>query len=323
MFSKLLIASSIALLAATAGLAQAKPDFSGTWKLNVDKSDFGPLPPPTSRVDVIQHAEPSLTDSVTADTPQGKQNFTSTYTTDGKEVTNKNGPREIKSTMTWEAFNLVVNSKLSFNDNEVTIKSVWSLSADGKTLTQTAHIASPMGEADQKWIFEKQDASATSSTGTPARSSASTSSAASIAPAAKLSGGAKPNFSGTWKLNVAKSDFGVIPGPESRTDIIDHSDPSLKVSVKEEGPQGKRDYALVMSTDGKENVNNPGIEIKSTATIEGSTLVMNRKLKFQENDIAIKEVWTLSEDGKTLTVNSHLASPMGETDQKFVFEKQS
>ncbi|MDQ6758515.1 MAG: hypothetical protein M3Z32_01460, partial [Acidobacteriota bacterium] len=249
MFSKLLIASSIALLAATAGLAQAKPDFSGTWKLNVDKSDFGPLPPPTSRVDVIQHAEPSLTDSVTADTPQGKQNFTSTYTTDGKEVTNKNGPREIKSTMTWEAFNLVVNSKLSFNDNEVTIKSVWSLSADGKTLTQTAHIASPMGEADQKWIFEKQDASATSSTGTPARSSASTSSAASIAPAAKLSGGAKPNFSGTWKLNVAKSDFGVIPGPESRTDIIDHSDPSLKVSVKEEGPQGKRDYALVMSTD--------------------------------------------------------------------------
>ena len=316
MLRKIFITTSIAVLAACAGFAQSKPDFSGTWKLNVEKSDFGPLPTPTSRVDVIQHADPSLKDAVTAEAAQGKQNYTASYTTDGKEVTNKMGPREMKSTATWDAATLVVNSKTSFNDNEVTIKSVWSLSADGKTLTQNIHFISPMGEADQKQIFEKQDGSATTASVAPAAP------ALSVTPAAKLSTGPKPNFSGTWKLNVAKSDFGVLPGPETRTDIIEHNDPSLKVSVKEDGPQGKRDYTLIMTTDGTENVNNPGIEIKSTSTVEGSTLVMNRKLKFQENDIAIKEVWSLSEDGKTLTNNAHLASAMGETDQKYVYEKQ-
>ena len=318
MLRKILITLSTALVAACTGFAQSKPDFSGTWKLNVEKSDFGPLPAPTSRVDAIQHTDPDLKDTVTADMPQGKQNFTAVYTTDGKEVTNKMGPREMKSTVIWEAANLVVNSKTSFQDNEVTVKAVWSLSTDGKTLTQNIHFVSPMGEADQKQIFEKQDGPATT---TPAIAVATP--AASAAPAMKMSGGVRPNFSGTWKLNVAKSDFGPMPGPESRTDIIEHSDPSLKVSVKEDGPQGKRDYTLIMSTDGKENVNNPGIEIKSTSAVEGSTLVMNRKLKFQEQDIAIKEVWTLSDDGKTLTTNSHVISPMGELDQKYVYEKQS
>ena len=316
MLRKLFLTLSISLLAAGAGFAQSKPDYSGTWKLNVEKSDFGPLPAPTGRVDVIQHADPDLKDTVNADTAQGKQNYSAAYTTDGKEATNKMGPREMKSTVTWDAGTLVMNSKTSFQDNEVTIKSVWSLSADGKTMTQNIHFVSPMGEADQKQIFEKQDGAATASApvATPA---------ASAAPAMKMSGGPRPNFSGTWKLNVAKSDFGPMPGPESRTDIIEHGDPSLKVSVKEDGPQGKRDYTLIMTTDGKENVNNPGIEIKSAATMEGSTLVMNRKLKFQEQDIAIKEVWTLSDDGKTLTTNSHVISPMGEMDQKYVYEKQS
>ena len=321
MLRKIFITVSIALLTACAGFAQSKPDFSGTWKLNVEKSDFGPLPAPTSRLDVIQHADPSLKDTVTAEGAQGKQNYTASYTTDGKEVTNKMGPREMKSIVTWDAATLVMNSKANFNDNEVTIKSVWSLSADGKTLTQNVHFVSPMGEADQKQIFEKQDGSAATASVAPA-APAPAAPAPAVTPAAKLSTGPKPNFSGTWKLNVAKSDFGVIPGPETRTDIIDHSDPSLKVAVKEDGPQGKRDYTLIMTTDGTENVNNPGIEIKSSSTIEGSTLVMNRKLKFQENDIAIKEVWALSEDGKTLTNNSHLASAMGEMDQKYVYEKQ-
>ena len=316
MLRRFFLTLSITLLAVGAGFAQSKPDFSGTWKLNVEKSDFGPLPAPTGRVDVILHADPDLKDTVTADTAQGKQNYSAAYTTDGKEVTNKMGPREMKSTVTWDVATLVMNSKTSFQDNEVTIKSVWSLSADGKTLTQNIHFVSPMGEADQKQIFEKQEGgAATSASAAPA--------AAPIAPAAKMTGGPRPNFTGTWKLNVAKSDFGPMPGPENRTDIIEHSDPSLKVSTKEDGPQGKRDYTLIMTTDGKENVNNPGIEIKSTSTIEGSTLVMNRKLKFQEQDIAIKEIWSLSDDGKTLTTSSHVISPMGELDQKYVYEKQS
>src|ERR1700692_293503 len=140
---------------ATSGIAQSKPNFSGTWTLNVAKSEFGPLPAPDSRTDVIEHNDPTIKDNVTQKGGQGDIVGTINYTTDGKEVTNQLGPREIKSTLAWEGSNLVVNSKLMYNDAEITIKNVWTLSDDGKTLTQNAHITHPMGEVDTKLISEK------------------------------------------------------------------------------------------------------------------------------------------------------------------------
>ena len=47
----------------------------------------------------------------------------------------------------------------------------------------------------------------------------------------------KPNFSGTWKLNLAKSDFGPLPAPDSRTDVIDHNDPTMKINTSQSGGQ--------------------------------------------------------------------------------------
>ena len=234
------------------------------------------------------------------------------YTTDGKEVTNQVGPREQKSTVVWQGSNLVVNSKFMAGDAEITTKSVWTLAADGKTLTEDIHAVSPMGELDLKWVFEKQDAGAVAT--------------AKAAPApvvgAPARAGVKPNFSGTWKLDVSKSDFGVFPPPNSRTDVIEHSDPALKVNTAEDGAQGKQDFALQFTTDGKEATNNAGgLELKSILNWEGPTLVMDTKLKYQDNDVTIKAVWLLSDDGKTLTQNAHYNSPMGEMDTKFVFAK--
>ena len=315
---RICIALFVAALFNVAAFAQ-KPNFSGTWKLNVGKSDFGPLPAPESRTDIIEHSDPNLKDVVSAQGAQGKQDFTANYTTDGKEVTNKMGPREVKSTANWEGNNLVVNSKTSFNDNDITIKSSWSISDDGKTLTQNVHFTSPMGEADQKMVYEKQEGGTTSTA-----SSTTTITSTTTTTKTSTTVGPKPNLSGVWKLNVTKSDFGVLPGPETRVDTIEHSDPTLKIAVKEDGPQGKRDYTLNLTTDGKDNVNTPapGLELKSNSNWEGSALVTTTKLKFQDNDVSIKDSRTVSDDGKTMISNVHLASPMGETDQKFVYEKQ-
>ena len=137
--------------------AQQKPDFSGTWKLNVAKSDFGVLGGPTSRTDVITHKDPSLSDSVTVEGAEGKQEFTTSYTTDGKDAVNKIGPREVKSTLKWAGSNLVISSKFVYNDMDVTGEATWALSPDGKMLTINAHYNSPMGEADQKFVYDKQE----------------------------------------------------------------------------------------------------------------------------------------------------------------------
>jgi hypothetical protein len=315
MLRKVMVTALTVTAFAASLVAQSKTNFSGTWKLNVSKSDFGPLPGPTSRTDVIEHNDPALKVTTSQEAAQGQQNSASNFTTDGKEVMNKRGPQEVKSTVVWDGSKLVVNSKLSFNDQDVTIKAVWSLSDDGKTLTQNVHLAAQMGEADQTMVFEKQagDAAATA-TAAPAAKPATTSAS-----------GSKNNYSGTWKLNVAKSDFGVLAqmAPESRTDIIDHKDPAMKVTTSQNGPQGQQDFSLAITTDGKESTNSPGgMEIKSTAAWEASSLVVNAKLKFQDNDVAIKTVWLLSDDGKVMTQNAHFTSAMGEFDQKMVFEKQ-
>ena len=47
-------------LMALIGAATDKPNFSGEWKMNAAKSNFGQLPPPGSFVRKIQHKDPSL-----------------------------------------------------------------------------------------------------------------------------------------------------------------------------------------------------------------------------------------------------------------------
>lgn len=296
--------------------AQTKPNFSGTWKLNTAKSDFGMLPPTESQTSLIIHADPAMKVDIAAETGQGKQQYTVNYTTDGKESVNKVGPREIKSVATWDGSAMALSSKLNFNDQEVTVKAIWTLSEDGKTLTQNTHFASPMGETDQKLIFEKQTGEAAS-----APVVAKPVEKAAVKPMEPA--GPKPNYSGVWKLNAAKSDFSVLPGPEMRVDTIEHTEPAVKISRKENGPEGAREYVLSMTNDGKEQVNPLGpLEAKVSGSWEGNSHVMVMKLKVQDNDVTIKRVSTLSEDGKVMTANSHITSAMGELDQKEVYEKQ-
>ena len=55
----LLLTLCVALTHAT-GSAQQKPDFSGDWVLNAEKSVFGPIPPPQCVGLTIAHREPEF-----------------------------------------------------------------------------------------------------------------------------------------------------------------------------------------------------------------------------------------------------------------------
>ncbi|HYL35577.1 MAG TPA: hypothetical protein VEV17_06675 [Bryobacteraceae bacterium] len=311
MFRQTVVATFALGALAVSLAAQSKPNFSGSWTLNVSKSEFGPIPGPTTRTDVIAQNDSALKDAVTQDGPQGNNTGTINYDLGGKETTNQVGPLSVASTVAWEGANLIVNSKANFQGTDVALKAVWTLSPDGKTMTQDTHFnAGGLGEFDQKMVFEKNGGGAVASAGT-------------AAPSAATNGG-HPNYSGTWKLNVEKSDFGPLPPSNSRTDVIVHNDPNLKQQTTDDGAQGKQEYTLNMTTDGKEATNNTGdVEVKNTASWEGANLVVGTKLSVQGTDIAVKSTWLLSPDGKTLTQNAHIAAgALGELDQKMVFEKQ-
>ena len=160
MIRKILLLTLLLAMPLMSVFAQQKTDYSGTWKLNVTKSDFGMIPGPSSRTDVITHKDPTLSNHVSAESDQGKVDYTVNYSTDGKEVTNTVSERVSKSTAKWDGNNLVINTKLKFNDADVDIVSTWVLAADGKTLTVSAHFTSTMGETDQKLVYEKQEGDA-------------------------------------------------------------------------------------------------------------------------------------------------------------------
>jgi hypothetical protein len=149
--------SLLVFFAAFALTAADKPDFTGTWKLNLAKSDFGQAPAPTSMVREVKHAEPNFA----LKTTQSGQAATFTtevkFTTDGKEATNTTPRGEIKGSMKWDGATLVNEYKTKNPQfGELAIEDRWALSADGKTLTVKGRIRGDFGEVERTMVFEKQ-----------------------------------------------------------------------------------------------------------------------------------------------------------------------
>ena len=93
---------------------------------------------------------------------------------------------------------------------------------------------------------------------------------------------AKSNFTGDWKLNVAKSTFGEMPAPTSMTVKATHEDPKLKVATKQSSDRGDFDFEANYTTDGKETTNEMfgGNPMKSVAKWDGDALTIDSKGKF-------------------------------------------
>ena len=134
--------------------AQSKPDFSGSWKMNAARSDFGLVPAPASIERKITHAEPSLTIVEAQDAGFGVQTVTRAYTTDGKGSTFTSQGADVNGTAIWEGNEVVVTSEVAVAMIKFVDRMI--LSPDGKTLTSVIKLTSPDGSVDMKVIFEKQ-----------------------------------------------------------------------------------------------------------------------------------------------------------------------
>lgn len=152
-----------AVAAALPAVAQAQaPNLSGTWTLDAAKSDLGPMVQMMGGetpkiVMVIDHKEPSVGMKTTTTTPRGDRTSEQSLTTDGKEVTST-GPRGGTATTSakWDGKNLVITSKRTMAQGELTQVQTLILSADGKTLTIDGKAQTPMGEITTTQVFVKQ-----------------------------------------------------------------------------------------------------------------------------------------------------------------------
>ncbi len=299
------------------GLAQ-NSKLNGTWKLNAAKSDFGQMSAPAGETDVIEINGTSFKQHVTSESSRGASQYTRACTIDGKDTPltpdNPNahiGPVLLtKILCAWEGSSLVITEGASMGGSDLTDKLTYSVSEDGQTLTLTSHITSARMNGDRKMLYDRQTASASATADPP-----------TAAPAAPAS---RPNLSGSWKLNAAKSNFGAMGAPESGMETIVDNEPSLKVTVDQKGGMmGDVNYTESISTDGKETTwaGMGGTEVKGAGHWDAATLVVNAKTSFQGSDVTIKDTYKLSDDGKTLTVASHAETSMGNFDSTAVFDK--
>src|SRR6185503_21377973 len=118
----------------------------------------------------------------------------------------------------------------------------------------------------------------------------------------------KPDFSGTWTLDTAKSD----PPPQGRgggggAATLTIKQTGTELAVTSEGRQGPQTmtYKLDGSPSSNEVMGRGGAQtVKSTAKWEGATLVIETTRDIQGMSITTKEVRSLSADGKVMTIES-------------------
>lgn len=143
--------------------------------------------------------------------------------------------------------------------------------------------------------------------------------AAANKPAAVAAG--KPNFSGVWTMNAAKSNFGQLPPPATFVRKIQHVDPSL--TIIEEQSAGGRDSTTTrkITTDGKSTT----LELNGAAAIcssiwDGPDIIATTTL----DSVGLKftDRMSLSPDGKTLTSKVQIGSPQGDAELTIVFDRQ-
>ncbi|MEO8029074.1 MAG: hypothetical protein ABI823_21515 [Bryobacteraceae bacterium] len=131
-------------------------DFSGKWKLDAAKSDFGPIPPPESMTRVVSQTKAAITFETTQKNAQGEVVTKYVFPLDGSEATSKSDLGEVKGTAVREGEAIRIKTKREANGMEITFDELWTLAADGKTLNVANKVGTPQGEFDLKLVLVKQ-----------------------------------------------------------------------------------------------------------------------------------------------------------------------
>jgi len=140
------------LLSCLIVLGASKPDFTGTWELDVRRSDFGKAAKP-ARMTIQSTMEGDMMRSVqTTYVQQDTQTVEYTWYVDGKQhATDKPVPGY--SVTRWDDTTLISDRRSNDGEYRETIR--MSLSSDGKTATETVETTTPSGSNKERLIWHR------------------------------------------------------------------------------------------------------------------------------------------------------------------------
>ena len=136
--------------------AAAHADLTGEWWLDVARSQFGgSAHTPKSRTDRIVHRDPELLVRSLTVRPAGDSlALEYRYRTNG-ESTNKVMGQDVRTAGKWDGAALALSSHATMLMMDLSVAERWSVSADGRTLTEVRASKGPTGEVKQTLVFQK------------------------------------------------------------------------------------------------------------------------------------------------------------------------
>ncbi len=132
----------------------------------------------------------------------------------------------------------------------------------------------------------------------------------------------KADFSGKWKADLARSDFGSMTPPKSLVRTIEQDSLYVTVVADLQTVRGRQRNELRFTLDGEESVNQVGdIKVTGLARMLGSHLLLTTTRTVEGKKVVLDELWSLSPDGKTLTVEGLVRTSAGEEPILVIFDK--
>jgi len=140
------------------GMAAQTPNFSGIWKLDLEKSDFGPQTPPQTAEYVVRHVGATVSFNYTQD---GKTSRVDLTPDNEERVTSTTAETAVWTRAYWAGTTLVIESrerKRYGTQANVGVgwTSRWTLSPDGQELLIERKIHTSDGDIDQHVVCVKQ-----------------------------------------------------------------------------------------------------------------------------------------------------------------------
>jgi hypothetical protein len=155
---------------------------------------------------------------------------------------------------------------------------------------------------------------------------------AAAADVRKTEGKSHPDFSGTWRIDKSKSDFGEFSDrPLSKADaalVVEHKDPELKIrrTLSLNGREEVKEFTYYTDERGETNQATIGVgEVKSKTKWNGDKVVseahITRRGQSGPYELDVVQKWQVSSDGKTLTNTTTISNQMGAQQVKLVYRR--
>jgi hypothetical protein len=151
-FISLLVVSAIGAAATN----QERPDFSGTWVFNPEKSRLEVKVKPESGTFTIDHKEPEFRFSRVFVIGGKPDEHSYALRTDGKEDIRTEGGRTTHSRLYWDGEALVFNVRYVLTDGrEATNVVRYSLRDNGSTFVAEEKFRGPVLKYDNLWVADR------------------------------------------------------------------------------------------------------------------------------------------------------------------------